>query len=116
MVVAHSIQFSAAFALGDARRPLRIARLRRAYGLPNADGRTGDESDGDECRGSQNGSISLPEFAKTVQDARRSGRHRLVIQEPLKILREAVGGLVASVAILGERLQHDPVQLAFQKS
>ena len=52
------------------------------------------------------------ELAEAVPRRRRARLHRLVVQVALHVRREAVGRLVAAVAVLLQRLHHDPVQLA----
>ena len=37
-------------------------------------------------------------------------------QEPAQVIRELEDGLVATLWILGERLHHDPIELALQGS
>ena len=49
---------------------------------------------------------------KPIARRRRARLHRLVGQVALHVQREAVGRLVAAVAVLLQRLHHDPVQLA----
>ena len=52
------------------------------------------------------------ELPQPVAGRRRAGLHRLVGQVALHVRRQAVGRLVAAVAVLLQRLHHDPVQLA----
>ena len=52
------------------------------------------------------------ELPQPVPRRRRARLHRLVGQVALHVQREAVGRLVAAVAVLLQRLHHDPVQLA----
>ena len=52
------------------------------------------------------------ELPQPIPRRRRAGLHRLVVQVALHVRGEAVGRLVAAVAVLLQRLHHDPVQLA----
>ena len=52
------------------------------------------------------------ELPQPIPGRRRAGLHRLVGQVALEVARQAVGRLVSPVAVLLQRLHHDPVQLA----
>jgi len=72
----------------------------------------GQHSSGDENHGGQRRPVAPGELPQPVPRRRRTGLHRLIVQVALHIHREAVGGLVTPVAVLFQRLHHDPVQLA----
>ena len=55
------------------------------------------------------------ELPQPVAHRRRTGQHRLVGQVTLQVHRQPVGRLVAPVAVLLQRLHHDPVQVALDQ-
>ena len=50
-----------------------------------------------------------------VENCRRASLHLLIIQESLNVTSQRVGTGVAALAILLQRLDHDPIQLAAQQ-
>ena len=61
-------------------------------------------------------SVPPHEFAQPIPRRGWAGQNRLVVQVAIDVPRQLVGRLVAAVAILVQRLHHDPVQLATQES
>ena len=56
--------------------------------------------------------LRLMSFAHPIAGRRRARLDRLVLQVPAQIGRQPVGRFIAPVAVLLDRLHHDPVQLS----
>ena len=80
--------------------------------LPEHNAAGHQQHDAQKRRGDQCPLVPSGELAEAIPCRRRAREHRLIRQIALHIHREAVGRLVTSVAVLLQRLHHDPVQLA----
>src|SRR5207249_716685 len=78
-------------------QPFCMSRPNR---LPRAYGRAEDERERDDAGGCQESLVPAGQLAETVQRGWRARLHRLVIQVALHVGGEAVGRLVAAVAVL----------------
>ena len=81
--------------------------------LEQPDGRARDarqQGAQDQTRGNHLPTVPLHKLLEAIPRARRAGADRLVVEESLDIPGEAVGRLVAPVAVLAQRLEHDPVE------
>ena len=76
--------------------------------------RAGDQREHDEARREHGDAVARDELAHEVGAARRRRGDRLVRQVALDVAREALGGLVAALAVALDRLHHDPVEVAAQ--
>ena len=56
------------------------------------------------------------ELLPAIERARGPGQHRLVVQVPFEIQRQAVGRLVAPGAVFLQALHHDPVEIAANRA
>ena len=75
---------------------------------------------GQECEQEQGcrhhrAAVSPHEFLEPIAGAGLPRQHGLVVQESLDVSGQAAGGFVAAVALLGQGLHHDPVELSFQE-
>ena len=87
-------------------------------GADHAPGRADDAAhQGQDDRGGRQDRPLVPphELPQPVAHRRRTRRHRLVVQVALEVHRQAVGRLVAPVAVLLQRLHHDPVEVALDQ-
>ncbi len=66
----------------------------------------------DQCRSGHARLVLAGELAPAVDGARRTRQHRLVVQMPLHVRCQAVGGVVAARAVLLHRLERNPVQVS----
>ena len=80
--------------------------------LPDADRRAQQEDAGQHRSGRQHGPIPPGELAEAIRGRWRTGVDRLVVQVALQVHRQPVGRLVPPIAVLLQRLHHDPVELA----
>jgi len=81
-------------------------------GLGGGDSGAHDQQQREAGDGGQNDLVPAGELLEDVTEARLPGGHRLVVEIALEVLREFVGRLVAAVAVLFHRLEHDPIQIA----
>ncbi len=58
------------------------------------------------------GPVPPDELPQPVGRRRRTGGDGLVVEEPLEVVRQADGRGIPPVPLLGQRLHHDPVQIA----
>ena len=58
--------------------------------------------------------VSLEKLSQPIAPRRRASLHRLVVQKAHQVHRHAVGRFIAAIAVLFERLHHDPVQFALE--
>ena len=104
------------FALGfDRRLQARLGQaisIRRADRLPGADDRPHDQGSEHQCRREERHAIPPRKLAEAIRGRGGTGLYRLIVQIPRHVRGKCVGRFVAAVAILLQRLHHDPVKFA----
>ena len=68
-----------------------------------------------ERRGHDPAPVPPEEFPQAIDPRGRTGGDRLVVGEPLQVLGQADGGVVTPLPLLGQRLHHDPVEVALDE-
>ena len=95
-----------------------LARLTPCRLRPEVLGRRGGEAhhqcrcNGCTCAKQQ--LVAMDRLRQAIAKPRRTRRHRLVVEVPSDVRRQLRRGLVTARAVLLERLEHDPVEVAAQ--
>ena len=95
--------------------PLRLLRPPSAHGLPTANHHPHNQRHR-HCSGCGKRKLVAPnQFSQAIQTAWWTSHHRLVCEMALHVHRQAARRFITAVAILLQRLHHDPIQLAPQE-
>ena len=81
-------------------------------GLPEADCQTDHQRSNHRRAGSERQLVPANQFLEAIEVAGRTGNDRLIVQVPLYVRRQAVGGFVAAGAVFLQALHCDPIQVA----